>query len=49
MPEGEIAPTGRTIEVPFCVVVRAHNGSLADGREYYDAATLLRQLGSAPE
>ena len=44
-PEGEIAPTGRTIEVPFCVVMRARNGLLIDGREYYDAATLLGQLG----
>jgi steroid delta-isomerase-like uncharacterized protein len=47
-PEGEIAPTGRTIEVPFCVVMRARNGLLIDGREYYDAATLLGQLGLTP-
>jgi steroid delta-isomerase-like uncharacterized protein len=46
-PDGEIAPTGRTIEVPFCVVMRARNGVLVDGREYYDAATLLGQLGLA--
>jgi ketosteroid isomerase-like protein len=46
-PDGEIAPTGRTIEVPFCVVVRARDGLLVDGREYYDAGTLLGQLGLA--
>ena len=45
IPEGEIAPTGRTIELPFCVVMRARNGLLVEGREYYDAATLLGQLG----
>lgn len=44
-PDGEIPPTGRTIEVPFCVVMRARDGLLVNGREYYDASTLLRQLG----
>jgi steroid delta-isomerase-like uncharacterized protein len=48
-PEGEIAPTGRTIEVPFCIVMRARDGLLVEGREYYDAATLLRQLGLASD
>ena len=48
-PEGEIAPTGRTIEIPFCVVVRARDGMLVEGREYYDAATLMRQLGLASD
>jgi hypothetical protein len=27
-PAGDIAPTGRAIEVPFCVVVRARRPSL---------------------
>ena len=48
-PEVEIAPTGRTIEIPFCVVMRARDGLLVEGREYYDAATLLRQLGLASD
>ncbi|TML78668.1 MAG: ester cyclase [Actinobacteria bacterium] len=48
-PEGDIGPTGRTIEVPFCVVMHARDGLLVDGREYYDAATLLRQLGLASD
>jgi len=47
-PDGEIAPTGRTIEIPFCVVMRAGDGLLVEGREYYDAATLLGQLGLTP-
>jgi steroid delta-isomerase-like uncharacterized protein len=44
-PDGDIPPTGRGIEVRFCVVVRARDGLLVDGREYYDSATLLSQLG----
>ena len=48
-PEGDIGPTGRTIEVPFSVVMHARDGLLVDGREYYDAATLLRQLGLASD
>jgi steroid delta-isomerase-like uncharacterized protein len=43
--DGEIPATGRTIEVPFCVVVHARGGLLVDGREYYDSATMLSQLG----
>jgi steroid delta-isomerase-like uncharacterized protein len=48
-PDGDIPPTGRSIEVRFCVVVRARDGFLVDGREYYDSATLLSQLGLLPE
>jgi len=31
------------------VVMHARDGLLVDGREYYDAATLLRQLGLASD
>ena len=44
-PDGDIAPTGRTIEIRFCVVMHERDGLLVDGREYYDAGTLLGQLG----
>ena len=43
-----LVPGGRATsskEVRFCVVVRARGGLLVDGREYYDSATLLSQLG----
>jgi hypothetical protein len=30
-PDGDIAPTGRAIEVPFCIVVRARDGLLCEG------------------
>jgi steroid delta-isomerase-like uncharacterized protein len=45
-PDGDVPPTGRRIEVRFSVVARAAGGLLVDGREYYDSATLLTQLGT---
>jgi ketosteroid isomerase-like protein len=30
-PDGGIAPTGRAIEVPYCIVVRARDGLLCEG------------------
>jgi ketosteroid isomerase-like protein len=48
-PDGQVPPTGRRIEVRFCVVARALDGLLVDGREYYDSMTLLTQLGLVPE
>ncbi len=42
---GDIPATGHAIAIQFCVVVRARDGLLVDGREYYDSATLLSQLG----
>jgi hypothetical protein len=37
-PAGDIAPTGRAIEVPFCVVVRARDGLLCGTRSCGRAA-----------
>jgi steroid delta-isomerase-like uncharacterized protein len=48
-PAGEIAPTGRRVEVPFCDVFQFENGRIVRGRTYFDAATLMRQLGLLPE
>jgi steroid delta-isomerase-like uncharacterized protein len=44
-PAGEIAPTGRPIEVPVCEVWAIKNGKLASVHNYQDSATMLRQLG----
>lgn len=44
-PAGEIPPTGRRIDVPFCEVFDFRDGQLVAGRIYFDATTLLRQLG----
>jgi steroid delta-isomerase-like uncharacterized protein len=44
---GEFAPTGRSMELRYCSVMRVHDGKVVEGRDYYDSASLLRQLGLA--
>lgn len=45
---GEIPATGRTIEYPLCEVWRINNGKIAMIHNYFDAATVLQQLGVMP-
>jgi carboxymethylenebutenolidase len=40
-----LAPTGKTIEIPFVVVVRFRNDLMASERLYWDQAAVLAQLG----
>ena len=42
---GVFEPTGRKVEVRYCSVMRVENGKVVEGRDYYDSATFLRQLG----
>ena len=42
-----LAPTGRPIELRFVVVIGLRDGLMAGERFYYDAGTLLKQLGAA--
>ena len=44
-PNGEIAPTGRQIEVRGVQVVELADGKAQSIRHYFDMATLLGQLG----
>jgi steroid delta-isomerase-like uncharacterized protein len=44
-PAGEIPATGRRVDVSFCDVLRFQNGKIVSAHTYYDAATLMRQLG----
>ncbi len=44
-PTGEISPTGRSVEIPGCNIWRTQNGKLVEGHSYFDAATMMRQLG----
>jgi len=44
-PMGDIAPTGKKIEVPVCHIVQIQNGKITDIHEYFDTATLMSQLG----
>ena len=48
-PRGEIPPTGRSLELRFCELYRMRDGKIASARLYYDAATLLGQLGLMPQ
>jgi len=42
---GEFSPTRRRIDVPYCSVMQIRDGKVVAGRDYYDASTILRQLG----
>ena len=45
MPTGEIPATGKTFELRACQVVEVANDKVASVRQYFDMASLLRQLG----
>ncbi len=40
-----VAPTGRYVRLPFCVVVRFEAGRVAHEHIYWDQASLLLQIG----
>lgn len=40
-----IPPTGRRVELPMLGIYQLADGFISGGREYYDLATLLRQMG----
>ena len=42
---GTFEPTGKKVEVRYCSVMRVEDGKVVEGRDYYDSATFLRQLG----
>lgn len=46
-PEGEIAPTGKPIDLPYVAVFEVTGGKLKAQRIYYDQMTLMTQLGLA--
>ncbi|HYE94862.1 MAG TPA: nuclear transport factor 2 family protein [Rubricoccaceae bacterium] len=47
-PAGPIPGTGRKVDVHFCDVWTLRDGRVATARTYFDAATLLAQLGVMP-
>lgn len=47
LPDGELAPTGKSIEMRACQVVRVLDGKTVSIRQYFDMLTLLSQLGVA--
>lgn len=46
LPDGEVAPTGRRLELPGAVFARVDDeGFIIEERRYYDVADLLVQIG----
>jgi ketosteroid isomerase-like protein len=46
--DGQLGPaqsTGRQLDLAFCEVVRIDGGRIVSGEMFYDAMTMLRQLG----
>jgi ketosteroid isomerase-like protein len=47
-PMGQLPPTGRRMDLPFCEVLRYDNqGKIISGEMFYDAASMMVQLGHA--
>jgi steroid delta-isomerase-like uncharacterized protein len=45
-PDGtEIPPTGKSVEWPYCMVIKFKNGLVTELYEYYDQMSLMTQLG----
>jgi steroid delta-isomerase-like uncharacterized protein len=42
---GDFPPSGRRMEVRYCSVMRVRDGKVVEGRDYYDSASIARQLG----
>jgi len=42
---GTFPPSGRRMEVRYCSVMRVEDGKVIEGRDYYDSASIARQLG----
>jgi ketosteroid isomerase-like protein len=48
-PMGEVAPTGKQMELHFCSVIKVSDGKIVEERDYDDAMTIVTQLGLMPE
>jgi steroid delta-isomerase-like uncharacterized protein len=44
-PAGSIPATNRRVELPCCEVAVIENGKIRSGSTYYDAASIMHQLG----
>lgn len=44
-----IKPSFRQVELPMLAIYEVEHGEIRRARQYYDLATLLRQLGREPE
>ena len=48
-PNGDVPATGRRIEAPFVWFAEFDHGKITGVRDYYNALTLMAQLGLMPE
>jgi steroid delta-isomerase-like uncharacterized protein len=48
-PMGEVPATGKQLELHFCSLIKVRDGKIVEGRDYYDAMTIVSQLGLMPE
>jgi steroid delta-isomerase-like uncharacterized protein len=48
-PMGEVPATGKEMELHFCSFIKVKDGKIVEGRDYYDAMTIVNQLGLMPE
>ena len=48
-PQGAIPATQKKLELKCCELLRLKDGQIAEGRVYFDAATMLRQFGLLPQ
>jgi len=46
-PGGQIKATGKTVELPACMIIEIGDGKATSMRQYFDMSTLLQQLGIA--
>jgi steroid delta-isomerase-like uncharacterized protein len=44
-PDGSVAASGKSIEVPACMIVEIGDGKVKSARHYFDMATLMQQIG----
>lgn len=44
-PLGDLPPTGKQLDTPFCELIRWQDGKAQEGAMYYDTATMMVQLG----
>jgi len=42
---GEIPPTDKSVDMPYCLVAKFEDGEVVEVHEYYDQLDLLAQLG----
>jgi ketosteroid isomerase-like protein len=45
-PEGELPPTGKRIDIPFCDVHVVEHGLVVRTHRYWDTGTFARQMGA---